>query len=202
MLRSEDLANSDLVKGEMPSNVPDFITALLGKPPIFPGLPLLWFPPKFADVASYCFQLCMEDAYRVDFGTFNDEPVQASLVGVVDCWGEGDANFKGEGHMEIDSGLKVKEIVKVAVLGRVTCTGTAILLDSSSQVWFYNVPDAVDPYFEGMKARLSLVKLPRNGMTKYAELSFVQQHENVVVDVKEFDDDSEDDEDDEDDEDE
>ena len=94
--------------------------------------------------------------------------------------------------MEIDLGLKVKDIVEVAVLGRVTCTDTAILLDSSSQVWFYHIPDAVDPYFEGMKARLALVKLPPNGITKYARLSFVQQHENVVVDVKEFDEDDED----------
>ena len=194
VLRSEDLANSDTVKGDMPSNVLDFITALLGKPPIFPEPPLVWFPPKFEDVESYCFQLCMEDAYLVDFGTFNDEPIQASLVGFVDCWGEGDANFKGKGRMEIDLGLKVKDIVEVAVLGRVTCTGTAILLDSSSQIWFYNVPDTVDPYFEGMKARLALVKFPPNGMTKYAELSFVQQYENVVVDVKEFDDEDDEDE--------
>jgi hypothetical protein len=191
MLRFEDLANVDIVKGELPSNVLDFITALLGKPPIFPAPPLVWFPPKFADAGWYCFQLCMEDAYLVDFGTFNHEPVQASLVGYVDCWGEGDSNFKGKGRMEIDLGLKVKDIVEVAVLGRVTCTGTAILLDSSSQVWFYNVPDAVDPYFEGMKARLALVKLPRNGMTIYAGLNFVQRHENVVVAVKEFDDDDE-----------
>jgi hypothetical protein len=66
--------------------------------------------------------------------TFDDEPIQASLVGFVDCWGEGDSNFKAKCHMEIDLGLKVKNIVEVAVLGRVTCTGTAILLDPSSQI--------------------------------------------------------------------
>ena len=194
MLRSQDLANFDTVKGDMPSNVLDFITVLLGKPPIFPEPQLVWFPPKFQDVELYCFQLCMEDAYLIDFGTFDDEPIQASLVGFVDCWGDGDANFKGKGRMEIDLGLKIKNIVQVAVLGRVTCSGTAILLDSSSRIWFYNVPDAVDPYFEGMKTRLALVKFPQNGMTKYAELGFVQQYENVVVDVKEFDDEDDEDE--------
>jgi hypothetical protein len=76
----------------------------------------------------------MENAYLVDFSTFNDEPVQASLVGVVECWGEGDSNFKGKGLMEIDFGLNVKQIVKVAALGQVTCTGTAILRNSSSEI--------------------------------------------------------------------
>ena len=193
MLHSEDLANPDTVKGDMPRNVLDFITAFLGKPPIFPEPPLVWFPPKFEDAQMYCYQLCMEDAYLVDFGIFNDEPIQVSFVGFVDCWGEGESNFKGEGRVEIDLGLR-KNILKVAVLGRLKCTGTAVLLDSSSQIWFYNVPDAVDPYFEGIKAKLSLVKFPPNGMTKYAELSFVQQYENVVADFKEFGDDEDEDE--------
>jgi len=162
MLVSEDLATSEIVKGDMPTHVLGFITGLLGQPPIFPEPKLVWFPPKFEDVESYCFRLCMERAAIVDFGTFNDEPIEASLVGFVDCWGEGDSEFAGSGRMEIDCGPRGKEIVEVAVLGRVVCTGTAILLDSSSQVWFYNVPDAVDPYFEGMKARMALVKLPPN----------------------------------------
>jgi hypothetical protein len=140
------------------------------------------------------FSTLYGDVYFVDFGTFNDETIQASLVGFVECWGEGDANFKGKGRMESDFGLKVKQIVKVAVLGGVACTCTAILPDSSSQIWFYNIPDAVDPYFEGMKARLALIKFPPNGMTKYVELSFLQQYENVVIDVKEFDDEDNEDE--------
>jgi len=50
----------------------------------------------------------------------------------------------------------------------------------------FNVPEAVDPHFEGMTARLALVKLPPNGMSKYSKLRLVQEYEMVVVDVKEF----------------
>lgn len=184
MLSSEHLADSETVKGDMPRNVLKFITTLLGKPPIFPEPPLVWLPPKFEDVESYCEKICTEDAYLIDFGMFNDEPVRARLTRYVDCWG--DTEFCGKGRMEIDSGLKIKNIVPVVVLGTLACTGTAILLDPSSQLWLYNVPDSVDRYFEGMKKNLALVKLPPTGMTKCAEVSFVEKSENVDVDVKDF----------------
>ena len=91
----------------------------------------------------------MKDTYTVDFGTFNDEPIQASLAGFVECLGDGYVNFRDRGCMEIVLSPNVKRILDVVILGSETCTGTALLLDSSSQIWFYNVPDAVDPIWMG-----------------------------------------------------
>ena len=118
----------------------------------------------------------MENTYVADFGAFSDEPIEDSLLGFVDGWGEGDANFGGKVHIEIDYGLSFMEIVEVAVFGMVTCTSAAVLLNSSSPVWFYHVPDTVDPSFVGMKATLALLKLPPNGITKYSEICLVQQY--------------------------
>ena len=185
--RSKGFANSDTVKGDIPINVLDFITAHLGQPPIFPEPPLVWFPPKFEEVESYCFERCMNDTYTVDFGTFDNEPIQVSIVGFVQRWG--DEDFTGKGTMKIDLGLGVKRILTVAVLGRVSCTGTALLLDESLQIYFYKTPHAVDPYLEGMKAQAALVKFPAKGMTKYTELTFVDEYGKVDVEVKDFDDD-------------
>lgn len=104
----------------------------------------------------------------------------------MDCWSEEDSSFEGKDHIEINLGLKDKEIIEVAVLGWIICTDMALLQDSSSHIWLYNVPDAVDPYFEGMKARLALINFQQDRMIKHIKLSFMQQYENIIVDVKDF----------------
>jgi len=187
MLQFEGLANSNVVQWEMTPEILDYITAVLGEPPIVREPPLVWLPPDFDKADTYCYQACMDDTQVFNFGYFKGEPIQATMEGSVECWGED--HFAGRGTMtiEVGSGRMRRIDIKVVVLGYVICTGTAILLDSSSRIWFYNVPGCVDPYLEGMIGQAALVALPKTGMTKYTEVKLIEKYDKVDVVVKECD---------------
>ena len=128
------------------------------KPP-----PLVWFPPDFDNADSYCYQACIDGTQVIDFGCFNNETIKATMEGSVVCWGEDISTGDGIMTIEVGSGRKVKRMdIKVVVLGSVVFTGTAILLDSSGHVWFYNVPGAVDPYLERMVDQVDRVPKDRD----------------------------------------
>ena len=186
MLQSEDFANSNVVQWEMTPEILDYITAVLGEPPIVKESPLLWLPPDFYQAETYCYRACMNDTQVYDFGYFKGEPIQGTMEGSVECWGED--HFSGRGTMTIavGSGRLRRTDIKVVVLGYIICTGTGILLDASSRIWFYNVPDSVDPYLEGISGQVALVALPTTGMTKYTEVRFLEKYHKVDVVVKEY----------------
>ena len=87
--------------------------------------------------------------------------------------------------VEVDSGRKLKRDFKVVVLGQVGCTGTAILLDSSGRLWFYNVPMAVGSYLKGTPDQAALIAFPSTGMTKYTEIRLTEKYDKVYMAVKE-----------------
>jgi len=181
MLHFEAFANSDVVPWDSPTNILDYITAALGQAPISKAPPLVWLPPDFYNAESYCFQACMDDTNVVDFGFFDNEPIQATMEGSVVCWSED--HFSGRGVMSFE-GRSNRVDIQVVVLGGIICTGTALLLDAVGRIWLYNVPGAVDPYLEGTPGQATSVTLPEKGMSKYTELRFGAKHENVDVIVK------------------
>jgi hypothetical protein len=81
-------------------------------------------------------------------------------------------DFGGPGVMTIQLNSFVRRIVQIFVLGCICCTGTAVLLDETNNIWFYNVPDAVDPYLGGTVSQTASISIPSLGVSKYAELVF------------------------------
>ena len=198
--RPEDLINSERFKFhyedsnlhwsqckpiEELRNIVDFTTAFLGLSPIFSEPSSVWFPPNFEDTERYTFESCMQDTYKVNFGIFNNERISISTTGYVDTWLEN--NFSGTGKMEIESDSDINRIMEVTVLGRVTCTGTAVLLDKCLGIWFYNPPDVVDRYLFGKMGQAALVNFPEYGMTKDVEIQFLEEWEQVNVEVHDWD---------------
>jgi len=185
MLRSRGFANSNVVQWEMTPEILDYITAVLGETPIVKESPLVWLPPEFYQAETYCYRACMDDTQVFDFGYFKGEQIQGTMEGSVECWGED--HFSGRGTMTIAVGSgRLRRIdIKVVVLGYIICTGTGILLDASSRIWFYNVPDSVDLYLEGNSGQVPLVAIPSTGMTKYTEVRFLERYDKVDVVVKE-----------------
>jgi hypothetical protein len=186
ILRFEGFANSDVVHSEMSPNVLNYMSAFLGQLPIRREPPLVWVPPDFDKADDYCYQACTHNTHMVDFGCFRDETIKASMCGFVECWGE--SHFTGDGIMtlEIGSGKKMKRVdINVVVLGEVGCTGTAILLDSSGRLWFYNVPMGVGSYLEGTAGQATLIAFPSTGVSKYTEIRLTKRFVKVDMDVKE-----------------
>ncbi len=79
----------------------------------------------------------------------------------------------------------------MVLLGCIVITGTAVLLDTSSQIWLYKTPNAVDPYLEGMKCRVALIDFPVEGITKTTEIHILEEYEDVVVELEDFKDEDE-----------
>ena len=127
----------------------------------------------------------------VDFGIFKDKMIRLSVSGFVRCWGDDDADLRGHGHIEIKCASNVARRIDVVLLGRIVITGTAVLLDTSSQIWLYKTPNAVDPYLEGMKCRVALIDFPVEGITKTTEIHILEEYEDVVVELEDFKDEDE-----------
>jgi hypothetical protein len=161
-----------------------------------PNLPVaelssIWVPPPFNEVATYCHEMCMQNRQVVDFGIFNNKMIRLSTTGRVLCWGDGDADLEGQGHIEIKLGSNVTKTIDVMLLGYIVPTGTAVLLDTSSQIWFYNTPNAVDPYLEGMQGRAAWIDFPIEGITKTTEIHILEEYKDVIVELEEFKDEDE-----------
>ena len=74
----------------------------------------------------------------------------------------------------------VKRQVKVAVLGNIAGTGTAVLLDSAGKIWFYQTPNSVDRHVEGVP-QAALVKFPEDGITINTPIEFDEEYDKVEV---------------------
>ena len=188
---SQNVANQNTVKPDLPTEVLDFITLILGQAPVVSEPPSIWVPPPFNEVGTYCFEMCMQGRETVDFGIFNKKKLRLSVSGIVTCWGDGDADLQGQGHMEIKLGSNVTRNIDVVLLGYIVTTGIAVLLDTSSQIWLYKTPNAVDPYLEGIKGQAALIDFPTKGITKTTEIHILEEYEDVMVELEEFKDEDE-----------
>ena len=189
--QSQAVANQNTVEPDLPVMVLDFIASILDQTPVISEATSIWVPPPFNEVETYCFNMCMQGRETVDFGIFNNEMIRLTASGLVLCWGDGDADFQGQGHMNIKFASNVTQTIDVVLLGHIVITGTAVLLDTSSRIWFYKTPNAVDPYLEGMKGQAALIYFPIEGITKRTEIHILEEYEDVMVELEEFKDEDE-----------
>lgn len=170
---------------EMPQAMRHFITGLLGQDPIRPPRPDSWTPPPFEEVDRYCYSLCKESRHLIDFGHFNSKNLTLCLLGRVHCWGDADNDLTGQGVMDLIYTAHVKRRVQVAVLGSILATGTAVLLDSIGNIWFYQTPNSVDNHVKGV-AKAALVKFPKDGITIDTPIEFEEEYNNVEIALRDF----------------
>jgi hypothetical protein len=93
--------------------------------------------------------------------------------------------------MDIKFASNVTQNIDVVLLGYIVTTGTAVLLDTLSRIWFYKTPNAVDPYLDGMKGRAALINFPIEGIAKMTEIHILEEYEDVIVELEEFKDEDE-----------
>jgi hypothetical protein len=107
------------------------------------------------------------------------------LLGSVDCWGLAENDLTGQGVMDLIYTPHVRRHVQVAVLGNIVATGTAVLLDSIGNIWFYQTPNSVDHHIKGV-ANAALVKFPKDGITINTPIEFEEEYNNVEIALSDF----------------
>lgn len=138
ILLPEYKANIIIVSPTMASQLLDYLTALLGEPPITHKHPNEWIPPKYDSVYDYCISLCSQNRAYIPFGMYEGNPVELYTIGRVECYDGDTDSFRGEGTMNLSYSGNITEHVRVVVLGCITGTGMGVLVDDTQRVWLYN----------------------------------------------------------------
>jgi hypothetical protein len=164
----------------------DYIIALLHLHPKYLPRPLLWSPPPFKDAHHYCFEACRAGNEGIDFGTFHSKNLTLVLCRHVPAWDE-ENDLIGEGIMELISlsSPHVKVQIPVTVLGNILGSGTAVLLTDTGRLWFYQTPDAIGGYLQGV-ATAALLKMPAEGISKDTAIEFEEEYDHVQVSLFDY----------------
>jgi hypothetical protein len=129
--------------------------------------------------------LSRESRHLINFGVFDLKNLTLSLSGSVVCWGDADNDLIGEGVMDLIYAPRVKRRVKVTVLGCIVGTGTAVLLDSTGKIWFYQTTNSVDRHINGVP-KAALVKFPEDGITIDTPIEFEEEYDDVKIVLHDF----------------
>jgi hypothetical protein len=188
----EDFARS-LVKrwrSHMTAPLLDYLTAYAGDERIRLEHEGDWIPPNFGDVDSYTSHMSLQ-AICVPFGLYNGRQMTLYPGGRVDCWG--DDSFRDEGFLIITlKGAKVREHVRVIVLGNIAGFGTAVLVDKTQRVWIYNPDNVVDEYIDKTSRNMAAIVMnPGSTMKRTTEWELLEVHENCNIEFDEPEDESE-----------
>ena len=140
-----------------------------------------WECPAFDDLYHYYTTLCDEYRNVIPFGTFFKESLTLNADGQVEVYSWDKDSFQGQGTMIVSHGEYVKQDVRMFVLGHLSHTGTAVLVDTEQNVWFYNAPDAVDEYICGNAGSAMMVMKGGEFMSKDTPIFFIENHQGVTV---------------------
>ena len=180
--------NLNLVGSQLSPSMKNVISLLATGEPFPKSIQLTWSAPQFNNVMKYLHDVCAKQEETVILGLLNGKPLEVTLQGYVLCQGSGKRDLRGEGIMTLKKDGRTTEFV-IHVLGAVSATGTAVLLDENENVWLYNPPDTIDrplPNFP-RKAILALPKGEIAGLERKLILDNVYDAE-VIVDESESED--------------
>jgi hypothetical protein len=180
--------NFNQVGSQFSPSMKNVISLLATGEPFPKSVQLAWSTPRFDDVMEYLHNVCAKQEETIILGLLNGKPLEVTLQGYVLCQGLGERDLRGEGIMTLKKDDQKMELV-IHVLGTVSATGTAVLLDENENVWLYNPPDTIDRQLPNFprKAILALRKGEIAGMERILILDDVYDAE-VVVDESESED--------------
>jgi hypothetical protein len=170
--------------------IQDFIKTLITGESPPPQITFRWIPPQYDYVDEFCTRACNERKFEFEIGVLNGQPLRAKFAQYVIRWGDGENDLRGNCVLKLPDGTGVWKEIPVKLLGNVSGTGTAILMDPSGGVWLHNTIDAVDPYVTGLSWDAALVL--RNGqiMEKGKRIEILEAYQDAKVEIIPADDDS------------
>ena len=91
--------------------------------------------------------------------------------------------FFGKGLLKDQLGQDVVQVFNIVVLGHIVATGTAVLLDDQQRIWFFNVPNCVDPYLHGMNSEAALVTAAGKSVEADSAVRFMEEYAHVSIEL-------------------
>jgi hypothetical protein len=109
--------------------------------------------PDYNDAETFCFEWCRQSKDNLYIGRLRGYDMRLRCTGHLLCEGHGTSDIYGEGTLIYDG----KEMT-CQIIGSLLARGTAVILDKEGKIWLYTPANAVDWEFEGVEAKLELIK--------------------------------------------